>query len=59
MVVHDTGAHRGGRSLVTKGARVATPWGALPLGGLAFMLATPHGSHTIDLRELDQVIVTP
>lgn len=53
---HDTGAFRGGRALSTRGARVATPWGTLPLGELRGSFATPHGSFAVDLRFIDAAL---
>ncbi len=53
VVAHDTGATQAGRPLSTRLARVSTPWGSLPLGELAFTLATPHGSYALDLREIE------
>jgi hypothetical protein len=53
VVNHTTGASRAGRRLSTRQARVATPWGSLPLGELAFTMNTPHGEFALDLRELE------
>ena len=52
VVNHDTGASRGGHPLQTRRARITTPWGSLPLGTLAFSLATPYGDYSMDLREI-------
>ncbi|MBI2511156.1 MAG: hypothetical protein HYV96_04210 [Opitutae bacterium] len=51
-VRHDTGASRGGQPIATRSARVATPWGSLPLGELAFRLQAPGGDYAFDLRHL-------
>lgn len=58
VVSHDTGASRAGVALSTRHARETTPWGSLPLGELAFSLATPHGDYRLDLREISAALET-
>jgi hypothetical protein len=49
VVDHDAGATLDGQPLSTRGARISTPWGSLPLGELAFRLKTPYGEWSLDL----------
>jgi hypothetical protein len=52
VVDHDSGATLAGQPLSTRGARISTPWGSLPLGELAFQLKTPHGDWSLDLTKV-------
>jgi hypothetical protein len=42
-VEYEAGARRNGVAAATKGPRLGTPWGELPLGDARFVLRTPAG----------------
>jgi hypothetical protein len=45
------GPEQGGAPISTRGARIETPWGTMPLGSPALRLQTPAGEYNLDLRE--------